>query len=271
MNILAIGASRNIGYLSAIRLLNEGATVTFLLRSPSTFDDDSVIQQFVATEKARLIKGDATSEEDTRRAWEAAGTVDAVIFSVGGTPSLGIKGITINPHNLVTQCMFNLLCTIPTYQNAPQPKIIAISSIGLTPSAHKSLPLLMKPLYSMLDAPHKDKLGLERVLAHCAGWTWDAAAGEPDSDITGENWQQRPGLPAPGSLKHILVVRPAWLTDGKSKADEIELKGKNKQGYRFGQEELGCYTISRADVSHFIATSLDRWNELEDKRINVGY
>nr|GAT60608.1 predicted protein [Mycena chlorophos] len=273
MNILAIGASRNIGYQSAVRLLEKGATVTFLLRSPAVFDNDAVIQRFVATDKARLVKGDATSEEDLRLVWNAAGVVDAVVFSVGGTPSFSLtKGIVIEPHNLVTQCMLNLLCTLPTYEDAPQPKIVAISSIGLTPAAHKALPLLMKPLYSMLDTPHKDKVGLERVLFHCAGWEWNPTSGEPEVDITGEGWQQRPGLPAPGTLKHLLIVRPAWLTDGKSKADQCEREGKkDKLGYRYSEHEISTYGISRADIAHFVANSFSHWEELENKAINVGY
>ncbi|KAJ7072017.1 hypothetical protein C8F01DRAFT_972960 [Mycena amicta] len=271
MNILAIGASRNIGYQTAIRLLEKGATVTFLLRSPSVFDEDRVIQRFIAAGRARLVQGDATNEQETIRGWEAAGVVDAVVFSVGGTPSFGLKGITINPHNLVTQCILNVLCTMPSYQNAPQPKLVCISSIGLSPTAHKALPWLMKPLYGMLDGPHKDKLGLERVLFHCAGWKWDPTTGEPDLDITGDNWQQRRGLPPPGTLKHVLIVRPAWLTDGKSKADEVEAEGKGRQGYRYSENELGCYTISRADIAHFVANSFGRWHELGNKRINVGY
>ncbi|KAF7305951.1 NAD(P)-bd-dom domain-containing protein [Mycena chlorophos] len=294
MNILAIGASRNIGYQSAVRLLEKGATVTFLLRSPAVFDNDAVIQRFVATDKARLVKGDATSEEDLRLVWNAAGVVDAVVFSVGksclsfhssrimalirasnagGTPSFSLtKGIVIDPPNLVTQCMLNLLCTLPKYEDAPQPKIVAISSIGLTPTAHKALPLLMKPLYSMLDTPHKDKVGLERVLFHCAGWEWDATSGEPEVEITGAGWQQRPGLPAPGTLKHLLIVRPAWLTDGKSKADQVEREGrKDKLGYRYSEHEISTYGISRADIAHFVANSFNHWDELENKAINVGY
>ena len=77
MNILAIGASRNIGYMSAVRLLGtplhskqketligiaeKGATVTFLLRNPSVFDADEAIQRFVRSGRAKLLKGNATS------------------------------------------------------------------------------------------------------------------------------------------------------------------------------------------------------------------
>ncbi|KAJ7038015.1 hypothetical protein C8F04DRAFT_1091074, partial [Mycena alexandri] len=64
---------------------------------------------------------------------------------------------------------------MPTYPSVPQPKLVAMSSIGLTLSAHAVLPCLIEPVYSALDIPHRDKVGLGRVLAHCTGWTWTDA------------------------------------------------------------------------------------------------
>ncbi|KAJ7268653.1 hypothetical protein B0H12DRAFT_1095949 [Mycena haematopus] len=273
LNVLSFGASRNIGYLSAVRLLEKGATVTFLLRSPSTFDGDATIQKYVTSGHAKLVKGDASIEADTERAWKEAGAVDAVIFSVGTYPTFHLfKGFVQTPANLVTQCLLNVLCTMPTYTDAPQPKIIVISSTGLTPSAHAALPILLKPLYGVvLAAPHKDKIGMEHAIAHCAGWTWDPKAdGDVSEDILGAGWTQRKGLPAPGSLKRILVIRPALLTDGKCVADEVEAKGKGK-GYRVSEQELGGYTISRKDTAHFVVDALTRWDEFENKRVNVAY
>jgi len=274
LNVLTFGASRNIGYLSAVRLLEKGATVTFLLRSASAFDDDAVIQKYVKSGNARLVKGDATNEADTRRAWEEAGVVDAIIFSVGTYPSFHLtKGFVQTPPDLVTQCLLNVLCSMPTSIAAAQPKIIIISSTGLTPAAHAALPLLLKPLYGiLLAAPHRDKIGMERVIAHCAGWTWDPKAdGEVAPEILGEGWTRREGLPAPGSLKRVLVIRPALLTDGKCVADEVEATGKGK-GYRISEEELSGYTISRKDTAHLVVDALARWDEFENKkRVNVAY
>lgn len=110
MNVYAIGASRNIGYYASTRLLGEllvlppnpilcclldtlyyvdrGATITFLLRSPSAFDGDEVIQKYVKSGKVRLVKGDALNAQDVSRGWETAreageGRVDVVLFTVG--------------------------------------------------------------------------------------------------------------------------------------------------------------------------------------------
>ncbi|KAL1721720.1 hypothetical protein EV715DRAFT_194537 [Schizophyllum commune] len=272
-NILALGASKNIGYFAAIRLLDAGATVTFLLRNPAVFDEDEIIKKAVAAGKAFLVKGDGLNQDDVARAWVEAtshGHVDTLLFTVGGVPkgfSL-TKGFIIEPHNLVTQCLLNTLCTIP--KDAPQPRIVVVSSIGLTKRSHSSLPLIFKPLYAhALAMPHRDKLGVERVLAHCAGLPWDASEEEPADDIVGAGWRERQGLPGPGELKQVLIVRPALLTDGECKADK---KKEGREPYRAEEKELGGYTVSRKDVGHFIFKAVTSdWNKYGGKIINVGY
>ena len=54
------------------RSIDSGATVTFLVRNLSSFDNDETIQPYIASGKARLVKGDALKEEDVRNAWRAA-------------------------------------------------------------------------------------------------------------------------------------------------------------------------------------------------------
>lgn len=68
--------------------LAKGATVTFLLRSPSVFDNDEHIQPYIRSGIARIVKGDALVAEDVRRGWEAAveakgGAVDLMLFTLG--------------------------------------------------------------------------------------------------------------------------------------------------------------------------------------------
>jgi hypothetical protein len=67
-----------------------------------------------------------------------------------------------------------------------------------------------------LAIPHRDKVGAEHVISHCAGWDWNTVEdGEPSQDIMGaDDWMLREGLPAAGSLKRVLVIRPALLTNG---------------------------------------------------------
>jgi len=63
-----------------------GATVTFLLRSAATFDNDETIQAYVKSGKAQLIQGDGLVIEDVRKVWVEASKerpVDVLLFTVG--------------------------------------------------------------------------------------------------------------------------------------------------------------------------------------------
>ncbi|KAL1713603.1 hypothetical protein EV715DRAFT_277188 [Schizophyllum commune] len=238
-NVLILGGSKNIGYYAAVRLLDAGATVTFMLRNTAAFDADPVLQRNIGAGKACLVQGDGLKQDDVARAWAEAAKdrpVDTLLSTVGGTPKFSLtKGFLTEPHNL---------------------------------RSHASLPCVFKPFYAhALAVPHRDKLGVERVLAHCAGFPWDEGEPEPAEDIVGANWRERKGLPAAGELQKVLIVRPALLTDGECEAD----KGM-AQPYRASEEELGGYTVSRKDVGHFIAKAiLADWEKYEGKIINVGY
>ena len=129
----------------------------------------------------------------------------------------------------------------------------------------------MRLLYGfMLPSPHKDKIGSERIIAHCAGWDWDVADyGEPGEDLMGPgDWKEREGLPAFGTLKNVVVVRPAMLTDGKCVADTVI-----DRPYRASSEELNAaWTVSRSDTAHFaFDLAVNRWDEFQGKRVSVGY
>jgi hypothetical protein len=277
-NVLVLGGSRNIGYYAALRLLASGATVTFLLRSPSAFDQDETVQRYIKSGKARLVKGDGLVQEDVKRAWEDSGKdkpVDTVLFTVGGTPKFQIsKGFVIEPQNLVTQCLLNVLTTMPkpSETNRSPPRMIVISSIGLTPSTHQSLPLLLRPMYSyLLAVPHKDKIGAERLLWHCAGKERPADVPEPGEEIMGSDWVHREGLPEFGSFANMLTVRPALLTDGECKADKMQASGEKKP-YRVAGEDLSGYTVSRKDVAHFIVEdALKNWDQYRNTTVAIAY
>ncbi|KAF9004877.1 hypothetical protein BDZ89DRAFT_1237076 [Hymenopellis radicata] len=236
-NVLAIGASRNIGYYSAVRLLRLGSSVTFLLRNPSVFDGNEELAPFISSGKAILVKGDAMKQAEIKSAWDAAsehGSIDVILFTVGGIPSFSLKrGVFMTPENLVTQCLLNLLCTIPTDLSTP-PKLVAITSMGVTHDSHKRVPVLLKPLYAYgLAAPHKDKVGAERVISYFTGWPWNAKAdGEPGDNIM----------------------------------------GANEPAYRISEGDISGWTVSRKDVAHFIVDAVTkRWNEFGDKTMTIAY
>lgn len=72
------------------RILNhgtdQGATVTFLLRSPAVFDNDEAIKKYITEGKAHLVKGDALVRADVQAAWGRAAQdkkVDVCIFTLG--------------------------------------------------------------------------------------------------------------------------------------------------------------------------------------------
>ncbi|KAF5364600.1 hypothetical protein D9758_005545 [Tetrapyrgos nigripes] len=280
-NILTLGASRNIGYFAAIRLLDAGCTVTFLLRDLSVFDADETIQKYVKARKAFLLKGDGLVQEDVKHAWEESashgleGKVDLLLFTVGGKPSIDIRrGAVIKPHNLVTQCFLNAVCTMPPPSKQPYPKVITISSTGLTRNSHAALPILLKPLYGwLLDLPHQDKLGAERIVSHVCDMEWDPRDG-PKENILPQGWQDFAGLPPKGSLRNnVLLVRPALLTDGECLADKNAKKG-DKPPYRVkdvNDGEISGYTVSRKDVGHFVAQAvLEKWEEFGGKIVNIA-
>jgi len=227
-------------------------------------------------------------------ATDSGRAVDYVVFSIGATPDMAsfkiTKGFTINPPNITTKAMLNILCTTP--DSTPRPKFIAVSSIGVTKDS--PIPLVYKPLYGyLLRGPHIDKLGLERVLAHASGRQWNDR--EPRADITtvdGVEWKDRKGLPASGSLE-VLVVRPPIFADSKKKptppkpqastsaasppsGTETESDAKKEPEetpkYRVGDPGLsGTYTISREEVAHFIAeNAMKNWDEFKGKAITVS-
>jgi hypothetical protein len=135
----------------------------------------------------------------------------------------------------------------------------------------------MKLFYgTLLRVPHRDKVGAERIISHCTGWTWDTKNdGEPGDDIMGSDWTEREGLPAAGSLKRVLVIRPALLTDGECVAESDNggtTKGKSKDAYRVSEGDLRGWTVSRKDVAHFVVDAvLNRWEEFGNKRVSIAY
>ncbi|KAF5364675.1 hypothetical protein D9758_005599 [Tetrapyrgos nigripes] len=284
LNVLTLGGSRNIGYFSSVRLLDAGCTVTFLLRDTAIFDTDETIHKYLKSGKAFLCKGDALVQGDVKRAWEESashgleGKVDLLLFTVGGKPSIDIRrGAVIKPHNLVTQCFLNAVCTMPPPSNQSYPRIVTISSTGLTHNAHDALPLLLKPLYGwLLNMPHQDKLGAERIIAHVCNWEWDPKDGPAEKkNILPQGWQDFPELPPKGSLSgNVLVVRPALLTDGECVADKNAMKKQDKPPYRVkdvNEGEISGYTVSRKDVGHFVAQAvLEKWEEFGGKIVNIA-
>ncbi|KAG8858385.1 hypothetical protein FRB96_005270 [Tulasnella sp. 330] len=266
MKVLAIGASRNIGYHSTLQLLQQGHHVVYLLRKPSVFDANEAMKPFIDSGVAEIVQGDALVADDLTRAWAQAtvgGPVDVVLFTLGSTQasfSISSLSFTINPPNLCTAALLNTLTTLPHSSATVQPRFIITTSFGVTKASHSSVPLLTRPLYSMIKGPHADKMGMESICTYSAGWTPGAKEKIPSEEILTTGWEDR--LPGKGWMKHVVILRPALLTDGPE-------TGK----YRVGDEKLtGVWTVSRKDVAHFIVTDLlANWEKYEGKGVSIAY
>ncbi|KDQ58081.1 hypothetical protein JAAARDRAFT_155747 [Jaapia argillacea MUCL 33604] len=281
MKVLVLGGSRHIGYFSALRLLAKGHTVTFLLRKPAVFDGDEKVQPYISSGQARIVQGDAMKSDDVKHAWEAAGrgepegAVDLCLFTIGattGTLSL-TKGLIINPINVCTQSMMNVLCTMPKPATT---KVVAVTSNGVGHSSHASLPLALKAPYSyLLSGCHRDKIGLERVLFHTGDkpYSEKEMGKEPGEQILEKEWRSREGLPGQGEFKDSVIVRPALMFEGECKGDEIKSAKGGKGPYRAAEGNLpGAWTISRQDVAHFIVEGiLPEWEKWAGKVATIGY
>ncbi|KAI0697307.1 hypothetical protein C8T65DRAFT_710411 [Cerioporus squamosus] len=280
MHAFVLGGSKNIGYYSALRLLKQGATVTFLLRSTSVFDNDEQILPFIKNGKAQLVRGDALNRDDVRNAWQAAfqaggEKVDVVLFTIGGKPSFSMsRGFVLDPPDLCTRSLLNVLSTIPNSLCAPetQPRFVIVTSMGITSESHSAVPLALKPLYgAVLPAAHADKLGMECILARSAGLSW-SSKDAPSKGILPEGWQSSPGLLGQGELKHLVIMRPALLTDGECRGDEVGKAGKAPYRSKKDGNMGSAYRVSRKDVAHFVVQEvLPRWSEWERSGVVLAY
>jgi hypothetical protein len=117
---------------------------------------------------------------------------------------------------------------------------------------------------------------MERIVSHCAGWAFDMKNyGEPGDDIMGHDWVNREGLPAAGSLKRVLVVRPAILMDGECIAERDNAgntTGQKKEVYCVRETDISGWTVSQKDVAHFVVDAVPRrWDQFENKCVNIMY
>ena len=181
------------------------------------------------------------------------------------------KGLIISPPDLVTHATLNVLTTLPT----PYPRIVTVTSTGLTKQSHKELPMAMRAMYGyLLRSPHADKQGVEMVLARASGTTVDETMAPPEG-ILPDGWERDPGFPSPGALRDILVViRPAFLPDGPCMS-ETHHKGPAVVRTRTEADlpVQGGYTISRQDVAYFIAERVlgTEWEQWKGKGVSISH
>jgi len=282
LNVLAFGASRNIGYFAALYLLDEGHKVTFLLRRKTTFDEDARMQGFIKSGQAKLVFGDATSTDDVKEAWDTAaqeGNLDYLICTVGAKPVFSLtKGIQVdNPLicSSTVRAILSVLSSRSSEIQQPIPtKLVIVTSNGVTSKSHKDLPLTLKPFYSLfLSGAHKDKRAAEHLLARSSNSDSFACSAKEIATLekSGHLSPNEQDTDLPSVPLEVLAIRPSLLTDGEARA-ESKKSGSGEVGFRTGAELPNAYTVSRKDVAWFIAKmALVDWNSWKGKAITISY
>ncbi|KAG8710786.1 hypothetical protein FRC09_020935 [Ceratobasidium sp. 395] len=252
MHVLLLGASRNVGYAVTQRLLAHGHTCTLLLRHPETVEADPTIHSYLRDGKLKVVSGDGLIEADVRQAWNTAkgdGEVDTVFFGIGAYPKFSFtKGFVMTPADLTARCMSVLLTVIQSSTiSSTRPKLVTITSNGLDARTQSLLPLPLKLMYRwLLHWPHVDKIEQESVVKRAGGW--DGAA---------DGWLGE---------QNLVIVRPSMFTSGECVADRKE------DAYRTGEALKSAWTVSRADVAHFVAeTMFSDWEKWAGKAWVISY
>ncbi|KAL7417139.1 hypothetical protein BDY24DRAFT_376818 [Mrakia frigida] len=264
MQLLLLGASRNIGHHLARLLLSEpsssNTTLTLLLRRD--LPETDALFPHIATGRVKIVKGDALVRDDVERAWVEAGakSCDAVVFTIG-TPmdapgfGIGLGGVTLPVANLCTLSLLNVLSVIASTPGA-DPKLIGLSSTGLGPEAHKRLPIAFRSLYGwLLKQAHDDKDGLEHLL-HLASLHGPHPLPAPNpapSDailplaLLDSLLPQVKNPGNPFSLSRVTIVRPGWLTGNPSL-----LTTSTVPAYAAEEKLWKPKCISREEVARFL-------------------
>lgn len=191
-----------------------------LVRNPDTID-------YTQDQKSKLtiVKGDAL---DPIAVKETISGTDVIIFSIGS--AFDFKRFGMENATVCHDTMAIILKVLADLDETERPKrIVVVSSTGL--ESMQDVPYLLRPFYSLLHVPHKDKKNLERLLqaenTHVPEW---------------------------------IIVRASLLTDG-------QLTGK----YRAAESDVSGYTISRQDVGHFLLFQCIEPTTWVNKKVVVTY
>lgn len=240
--IAFLGATGGCGLSALGRSVAAGSFCNALCRTPSKLMDKFPAQQYPnlitvqgnAKDPAAVAKI-LVNPSDPKR------VVDMVIFTIGGVFQFS-KMTNDDPH-VCEQSMKALLKALATVWSegvVGKPKIVAISSTGISKYA-RDIPLLMVPLYHLaLKIPHADKELMEQELAK-----------------SGEEY---------------VLVRPSALVDGERPEKNIRV-GIEDLEKGIERKEIGC-TISREDTGRWIYENLiDReWTpEYSCKAVSLTY
>ncbi|KAI4746148.1 hypothetical protein E4T50_03488 [Aureobasidium sp. EXF-12298] len=225
--IAFLGATGGCAGACLIASLKEGYTCRALARTPSKLTTSLETQGLSESLLANLeiIQGNAKDIESVKALLQTpTGIVDTIVFGVGAAPKLRlhIMPITLDDIEVCRTAMATLLSALDELKAATKPRLLVISTTGIT-KGPRDVPLLYVPLYHwFLHIPHVDKRVMEELVC---------------------NQRQKPA--AERIVGEFAIVRPTLLMDGD---------GVGVAKVRYGLESnpaLG-WTIDRKDVGNWL-------------------
>jgi len=225
--IAFLGATGGCAGTCLIAALKEGYTCRALARTPAKLTTSLETQGLSESLLANLeiIQGNAKDINSIKSLLQTpTGIVDIIVFGVGAAPKLRlhIMPVTLDDIEVCRTAMATLLSALDDLKAATKPRLLVISTTGIT-NGPRDVPLLYVPLYHwFLHIPHVDKRVMEELV--CA---------------------QRQKSAAERTVGEFTIVRPTLLMDGN---------GVGVAKIRYGLESnpaLG-WTIDRKDVGNWL-------------------
>jgi nucleoside-diphosphate-sugar epimerase len=244
--ILFLGATGGVAFAALRRSLAANHTCIALCRNPATLttallagDSSQDANTTTTTLPANLtiIQGNAhdsgvLASSCLRHPSDPSRLVDAIVFSIGGKPTL--KGLD-DPH-VCERGMTALLEALRTLRkegadnNKPtgNPRLIAVSSTGVG-TLGRELPWAMVPMYKLLlGAAHKDKAVMEKLVI--------------DAGKNGDGEQ---------ALVSWTIIRGSLYTNGPATEGKVRAGWEAPVAGTRGDVPIG-YTISREDLGKWV-------------------
>lgn len=226
--IAFLGATGGCAGTCLVAALKEGYTCRALARTPFKLNTSLASQGLSSFSLANLeiIPGNAKDINSIKSLLQTptGDIVDTIVFGVGAAPKLRfhIMPVTLDDIEVCRTAMATLLSALDELKAATKPRLLVISTTGIT-KGPRDVPLLYVPLYHwFLHIPHVDKRVMEELV--CA---------------------QRQKIAAERTVGEFVIVRPTLLMDGS---------GVGVAKIRYGLESnpaLG-WTIDRKDVGNWL-------------------
>jgi nucleoside-diphosphate-sugar epimerase len=225
--IAFLGATGGCAGACLIAALKDGYTCRALVRTPSKLSTSLETQGLSESllNNLEIVQGNAKDSAAVKTLLQTStGIVDTIVFGVGAAPKLRlhIMPVTLDDVEVCRTAMATLLSALDDLKAATKPRLLVISTTGIT-NGPRDVPLLYVPLYHwFLHIPHIDKRIMEELVC-----------------------MQRQKPAADRTIGEFTIVRPTLLMDGE---------GVGVANVRYGLESnpaLG-WTIDRKDVGNWL-------------------